>query len=83
MTLLLLCVGWVLASALVAMLPMPRQYAPGLALMLAAPVLIVLIGIQVAWWAALAALAAFASMYRNPLRYLWTRIRGRAWEGPQ
>ena len=47
MTLLWLCVLWVFASAIVAMLPMRKQYFPGVALLLAAPVLIVLVGIQV------------------------------------
>lgn len=76
MTLLWLCIAWVLASAVVAFLPMRRQYVPGLALMLAAPVLIGLIWRGVGWAAGLAALAAFVSMYRNPLRYLWARARG-------
>lgn len=80
--LLWLCIGWVLASAAVAMLPMRRQYIPGLALLLAAPVLIALVWRDVGAWAGLAALAAFASMYRNPLRYLWARLRGQRWEVP-
>ena len=37
MTLLWLCIGWVFASAAVAMLPMRRQYIPGVALLIAAP----------------------------------------------
>ncbi len=41
--LLWLSIGWVFASALVAMLPMRWQYVPGVALLLAAPVLIGLI----------------------------------------
>ena len=46
MTLLWISVLWVLASAGVAMLPMRQQYIPGVALLLAAPVLIVAIGVQ-------------------------------------
>lgn len=80
MILLWFCVGWVLASAVVPMMPMRRQFVPGLALMLAAPVLIWLVFQQVGWIAALAAAAAFASMYRNPLRFLWARARGQAWD---
>ncbi len=76
MTLLGACIGWVFASATVAMLPMRYQYVPGIALLIMAPVLIFLIGQQVAWWAALVAAAAFASMFRNPLRYFWARARG-------
>lgn len=75
--LLWLCIGWVFASALVALLPMRYQYVPGLALLLAAPVLIAMIWAEVAPWAALLALAGFVSMYRNPLRYFWNRARGR------
>ncbi|WP_370541700.1 DUF2484 family protein [Actibacterium sp. 188UL27-1] len=70
------CIGWVLAGATVAMLPMRYQYGPGLALLLVAPILIGLIGWQVGIWAAAAALLAFLSMFRNPLRYLWARLRG-------
>lgn len=74
--LLWLSVGWVFASALVALLPMRRQYVPGLLLLAAAPVLIVLIAQAAGVWAGLAALLAFGSMYRNPLRYFWTRLTG-------
>ena len=65
---------WVLVSALVAMLPMRRQYAPGLGLLLLAPGLILWIGWVHGWlWTALAAFA-FVSMFRNPLRYLWKKF---------
>jgi len=39
-----------------------------------APVLIVMIGIQVGWIFALPALAALLSMYRNPLRILLAKL---------
>jgi len=74
---------WVLASSGVAMLPMKRQYIPGLALMISAPLLILWIAISVSPWIALAALAAFVSMYRNPLRYFWSRLRGEQPDLPQ
>lgn len=74
--LLWVCIGWVLAAALVAMLPMRHQYTPGVALLIAAPVLIVWVSISVAWWAGLLALAAFVSMFRNPIRYFWAKARG-------
>lgn len=76
MILLWLCVGWVLAATCVAMLPMRHQYIPGVALLIAAPILILWIGFSVAWWAGLLALAAFVSMFRNPLRYFWAKARG-------
>jgi hypothetical protein len=68
---------WVVASAITAMLPMRRQMVPGLALLAAAPVLILWIGATHGWiWSALA-LFAFLSMFRNPLRYFWNRALGR------
>ena len=81
--LLWLSIFWVLAATGVAMLPMRHQYVPGLILLLAAPVLIVWIGIDVAWWAAVLALFAFVSMFRNPLRYLWARAKGERPELPK
>ena len=69
MTLAIACIAWVIASTIVALLPMRHQYIPGVALMVVAPVLMLWIGISVAWWASLLALAAFVSMFRNPLRY--------------
>jgi hypothetical protein len=67
---------WVFASVATAMLPMRYQYIPGITLLIAAPVLIFLIGSKVGWWFGLLALAAFVSMYRNPLRYFWAGARG-------
>ena len=75
MTLLILCCLWVLSSAVVALLPMRRQYVPGVALLIAAPVLIVAIGFQHNWGIAVLGLAAFLSMYRNPLKYFYARLR--------
>lgn len=83
MTLLWLCVGWVFASVGVAMLPMRRQYVPGVALLLAAPVLIVMIGLQMGWLIALLALAAFVSMFRNPLKFLIAKLRGQNPQVPE
>lgn len=77
------CIGWVLASAAVAMLPMRHQYVPGVALLILAPVLIVWLGTVVGWWAAALAVLAFVSMFRNPLRHLWARARGMKPELPK
>lgn len=71
------CIGWVFVGTIVAMLPMRHQYFPGIALLVAAPLLILWVGISVAWWAGLLALAAFVSMFRNPLRYFWAKARGK------
>lgn len=64
---------WVIASAIVAMLPMRLQMVPGIALLVAAPMLLVWIGWVHGWlWLALG-LFAFVSMFRNPLRYFLRR----------
>ena len=81
--LLWLCIAWVFASALVAMLPMRLQYVPGVMLLLAAPVLVWMIAQAVGVWAAAAGLLAFMSMYRNPLRYFWKRLTGQEVEIPR
>lgn len=73
---------WVLAATVVAMLPMRRQFVPGLALLLLAPVLIGFIGWQHGWVFAVLGLVGFGSMFRNPLRYLWRRARGEQPELP-
>lgn len=83
MTLLWLCVLWVFASVGVAMLPIRNQYIPGVILLVAAPVLLYFIGQQVGWVAAMLGLAAFLSMFRNPLRYIWARLRGQNPELPR
>lgn len=65
------------------MLPMRYQYLPGTALLIAAPVLIAMIWMRVAPWAALLALAGAVSMFRNPLRYLWGRVLDRTLGRPE
>ena len=67
---------WVLAATVVAMLPMRRQYAPGVILLVLAPVLIGWLWIDQGWGVGIAALAGFVSMFRNPLRYFWRKWRG-------
>jgi hypothetical protein len=75
LSMILGCV-WVLAATIVALLPMRRQYVPGVTLLAAAPVLIVFIGWQHGIWLALIGVLAFLSMFRNPLIYFWKRFRG-------
>jgi len=82
-TLAWLSILWVFAAVTVAMLPMRHQYVPGIALLIAAPALIVAIGVTQSWLLAIAALAAFVSMFRNPLRYLAARLRGETPELPK
>lgn len=64
---------WVVASAIVAMLPMQRQYTPGVTLLIIAPLLILWIGWTHGWIWAVGGLFAFVSMFRNPLRYIWRK----------
>ena len=78
----ILAVAWVFASTAVAMLPMRYQYIPGATLMAAAPLLIVYIGVEHGLILGLAALAAFVSMFRKPLRYFWRKWRGLETGGP-
>jgi hypothetical protein len=68
---------WALAATATAMLPMRLQFAPGLLLLVSAPVLVVWIGVAHGWWVAGLGLAAFVSMFRRPLGYLARRALGR------
>ncbi|KPP92061.1 MAG: Protein of unknown function (DUF2484) [Rhodobacteraceae bacterium HLUCCA08] len=78
-----LSIGWVLAGTLTALLPMRLQYAPGITLLIAAPVLILWLGAVHGWWLSALALFAFGSMFRRPLAYFWARARGRRPERPR
>lgn len=73
---------WVLLAAVVALLPMRRQYVPGIALLVAAPVLLGWIARDHGAWIFVAGLFAFLSMFRNPLIYFWRRARGERPEVP-
>jgi hypothetical protein len=79
----MLAILWVMASTVVALLPMRLQYVPGFALLIAAPFLIGFIGYEHGLLAGLGALAAFVSMFRNPLRYFWRKWRGLETEVPK
>jgi signal transduction histidine kinase len=68
---------WVIAAALVAMMPMRLQYRLGFVLLLAAPVLIVWIGAVHGWPWAILGLLAFGSMFRKPLFHLARYLTGR------
>lgn len=76
MTLLWACIIWVFYSFACAMLPMRLQYIPAVILLIAAPILTVWIGIQLNVWVSIVAVFAFGLMFRNPLRYLWAKLRG-------
>lgn len=73
---LILCCLWVVAGSAVSFLPLRRQYAPGLLLLLAAPVLIIWVGVVHGWvWAAIGTFALL-SMFRRPLGHLVRRAMG-------
>jgi len=67
---------WVVASTIVAMLPMRLQFPPGIVLFISAPALIVWLGYDFGWFFSVLAFAAFASMFRKPIRYYWRRWTG-------
>ncbi|WP_342076200.1 DUF2484 family protein [Yoonia sp. SS1-5] len=67
---------WVLAATVVALLPMRRQYVPGVSLLVLAPPLIVWVGYDHGWIYAVLGLLAFLSMFRKPLAYFYRRARG-------
>lgn len=73
---------WALAATIVALLPMHRQYPPGFALLLSAPLLIVWLGYEYGALAGAAAAFAFVSMFRNPLRFLLGKVKERLGFGP-
>jgi hypothetical protein len=73
---LILACFWVLASVATAMLPMRRQYLPGITLLIAAPILLGYIAVQHGPWIMLLALAGALSMFRNPLIYFARRAMG-------
>ena len=67
---------WVIAAAATALLPMRAQMLPGLALLIAAPGLVVWIGAVHGWLWTVPAVLAFVSMFRRPLAYLLHRLTG-------
>ena len=73
---------WIVAAAVTAMLPIRGQMVPGFALLIAAPVLVVWIGLTHGWFWLVLGLAAFASMFRNPLIYMARRAMGQQPELP-
>lgn len=66
-----------LAATVTALLPMRMQFAPGITLLVAAPILLIWIGYEHGFWVALLGLLAFMSMFRRPLAYLAKRALGR------
>ncbi|SHI60485.1 DUF2484 family protein [Wenxinia saemankumensis] len=74
---------WALLGTVTALLPMRRQMVPGLVLLVSAPFLLAWLAVAHGWWVLALGLAAFASMMRNPIRYLLARARGQRPEIPR
>ncbi|PIE08159.1 MAG: UDP-N-acetylmuramate--alanine ligase [Rhodobacterales bacterium] len=78
-TLLILSCLWVVAATAVAFLPIRVQIVPGVALLLAAPVLLYFLARDYGFLVLALALAAVLSMFRRPLLYpIRRRLRRRA-----
>ncbi|MFV2002702.1 MAG: DUF2484 family protein [Paracoccaceae bacterium] len=73
---------WVVAAALVALLPMRAQFPPGIVLLALVPPLLGYIGYQHGIWITLLALLAVISMFRRPLQHLARFVLARARTGP-
>lgn len=73
---------WVLAAAVVALLPMRHQYAPGVLLLAVAPGLLGWVAWDHGAWVFAFGFFALVSMFRNPLIYFWRRARGQKPEVP-
>lgn len=67
---------WVIAAAVTALLPMRRQYAPGVTLLALGPLLVGWIGWHHGVWWAIAGVFALVSMFRRPLLYFARRAVG-------
>jgi len=80
---LIIAALWALLATFTAFLPMRRQYVPGVTLLIAAPVLIIWVGYDFGWFYGVLAFAGFASMFRNPLRYIYARLKGENPEIPR
>ncbi len=67
---------WIVAAAITAMLPMKHQMILGIALLIAAPILLIWIAMTHGWaWFAFG-IFAFASMFRRPLIHFARRAVG-------
>lgn len=74
---------WVIAGTFVAFLPMRFQYAPGVLLLMAAPCLLLWIGMAHGMVYAVVGGLGFVSMFRRPLGFLLRRVMGANEEVPQ
>ena len=80
---LILASLWAIAATVTALLPFRMQFPPGIVLLVMAPFLIGFIGWQHGVIFAALGFLAFVSMFRNPLRYIWARLKGENPEVPR
>ena len=80
---IIVAIIWVFVATATELLPMRLQYGPGITLLLLAPVLIIWLGYDFGWGWSIISLLAFASMFRNPLKYIYARVRGQNPEIPK
>ena len=74
---------WAIAATITAYLSMRHQYIPAVTLLIAAPIIIIWLGYAYGWLLSLAATAGFISMFRNPLRFIYAKLRGQNPELPK
>ena len=74
---------WVFAATITALLPYRKQFPPGIALLVVAPILLVWIAWTHGLWIGAVGVLAFVSMFRNPLRYFARRALGKPTEVPR
>ncbi|MDQ7069134.1 MAG: DUF2484 family protein [Rhodobacterales bacterium] len=74
--LLISAIIWVFCAVAAAMMPMRWQFRVVPVLAMAAFVIMGMIATTYGWLAFGLAVAAFVSMFRHPLRYVWRRLRG-------
>jgi hypothetical protein len=67
---------WAIAATITALLPMKRQFPPGITLLVLAPFLLIWLGIQHNPWIVGICTLGFLSMFRNPLIYFGKRALG-------
>ncbi|SFJ17963.1 DUF2484 family protein [Celeribacter neptunius] len=65
---------WALATMALAPLPIRYQILPGLALLLALPVILIWVGRSYGPWPVLVGCVAAVSLFRKPLGALWRRL---------
>ena len=65
------------------MMPMRRQYAPGVTLLLLAPVMVGWLWSDHGWVVGVVATLAFVSMFRRPLQFLIAKAPGQNPEIPR